>query len=229
MTDSTIFFLDYSHPKISYLWYADAEGIFTPDESGIFDFGLCVQGTGRLYIDGKLIISNVENQKSGSSFLGSGTVEELGQKELIAGQEYKILVQWGCAKTSSLKAPGVVDFGHGGFSFGGCKRLNPVQSIKDAVELAWTVDQVVLFAGLSKEWETEGQDRENMNLPPHSDELISEVLKANPNTVVVIQSGTPVAMPWIEDAKAVVHAWYGGNETGNSIADVIYGDVNPVR
>jgi beta-glucosidase len=65
-------------------------------------------------------------------------------------------------------------------------------------------------------------------LPPHSDELISEVLKANPNTVAVIQSGTPVSMPWIGNAKAVVHAWYGGNKTGNSIADITYGDVNPV-
>ena len=60
-----------------------------------------------------------------SGFLGSGTVEEIGTKELVAGQEYSILVQWGCGKTSKLKAPGVVDFGHGGFSFGGCKRLDP--------------------------------------------------------------------------------------------------------
>jgi beta-glucosidase len=67
-----------------------------------------------------------------------------------------------------------------------------------------------------------------MSLPPHIDELISKVLDANPNTAIVIQSGTPVEMPWIQKAKAVLHAWYGGNETGNGIADVLFGDVNPV-
>lgn len=67
-----------------------------------------------------------------------------------------------------------------------------------------------------------------MNLPPYSDILISKVLDANPNTVVVIQSGTPVTMPWISKCKSLLHAWYGGNETGNGIADVLFGIVNPV-
>lgn len=49
----------------------------------------------------------------------------------------------------------------------------------------------------------------------------------NPNTAIVIQSGTPVAMPWVDSAPAVMQAWYGGNETGNAIADVLFGDVNP--
>jgi len=59
------------------------------------------------------------------------------------------------------------------------------------------------------------------------DKLISAVAKANANTVVVMQSGTPVAMPWIEEVKGMVQAWYGGNETGNAIADVLFGDENP--
>lgn len=181
-----------------------------------------------MYIDGELIISNVENQKSGPSFLGAGTIEEVGHKDLVAGQQYKILVQWGYAKTSNLKTANVLDFGHGGVSFGCSKRLNPVDSINEAVELAKSSAQVVIIAGLSSEWETEGQHRETMDLPPNTDELIARVLEANPNTVVVIQSGTPVAMPWVNQAKSVLHAWYGGNETGNAIADILYGVVNPV-
>ncbi|KAH6711685.1 beta-glucosidase precursor [Leptodontidium sp. MPI-SDFR-AT-0119] len=227
LTDAMIFFIDYSHPRLENIWYADAEGMFTPEESGLYDFGVCVQGTARLYIDGKLIVSNVENQRSGPSFLGSGTLEEVGTVEMVAGKQYHVLLQWGCAKTSKLKAEGVVDFGHGGFRFSGCKKLDPQEAIQKAADLAKTVDQVVLFAGLSGEWETEGQDREHMDLPPHTDELISKVLEANPNTAVVIQSGTPVSMPWIDNAKSVLHAWYGGNETGNGIADILYGDVNP--
>ncbi|ORY58868.1 glycoside hydrolase superfamily [Pseudomassariella vexata] len=226
-TDSMVFFLDYKHPELETIWYADAKGTFIPEESGVYDFGLCLQGTGRLYIDGQLLVSNFENQRPGPSFLGAGTMEETGSQELVAGQEYEILVQWGCAKTSKLKAPGTVDFGHGGFRVSGCKRLDLKEGIEDAVKVARDVDQVVLFAGLSGEWESEGEDRETMVLPPHTDELIARVLEANPNTVVVIQSGTPVSMPWITQAKAVLHAWYGGNETGNAIADVIFGDVNP--
>jgi beta-glucosidase len=227
LTDASPFFLDYEHAELNELWYCDAEGIFTPEESGLYDFGLCVQGTGELFIDGELLISNIENQRTGASFLGSGTVEETGSKELQAGQDYRILVQWGCGKTSKRRVPGVVDFGHGGLRFSACKRLSPEQGIKDAVELAKSVDQVVLFAGLNGEWESEGQDRKTMDLPPNTDQLISKVLEANPNTVIVLQSGTPVGMPWINKAKAVLHTWYGGNETGNAIADVLFGKVNP--
>lgn len=66
-----------------------------------------------------------------------------------------------------------------------------------------------------------------MSLPGRSDELISAVAKANANTVVVIQSGTPVEMPWVDEVPAIVQAWYGGNECGNAIADVLVGAVNP--
>lgn len=66
-----------------------------------------------------------------------------------------------------------------------------------------------------------------MDLPPGTDELISAITAANPNTVVVIQSGTPVTMPWLSSTSTLLQAWYGGNETGNAIADVLFGDVNP--
>jgi beta-glucosidase len=66
-----------------------------------------------------------------------------------------------------------------------------------------------------------------MSLPPNSDTLISAVVAANANTAIVIQSGTPVSMPWLRSAPALLPAWYGGNETGNAIADVLFGMVNP--
>ena len=66
-----------------------------------------------------------------------------------------------------------------------------------------------------------------MALPPGIDKLIFRVLAANPNTVIVTQGGTPFAMPWISSANVVMHAWYGGNESGNGIADILFGDVNP--
>ncbi|THW62261.1 hypothetical protein D6D20_04410, partial [Aureobasidium pullulans] len=228
LTDSNVLFAGFDRQDLAHIWHVDAEGIFTAAESGLYDFGLCVYGTARLYIDDELIVDNVENQRSGPSFIGCGTVEETGTKELVAGQHYKIFLRWASANSSTrVKPDGVVLFGHGGFRIAGCKRLDFDVSIMEAADLARSVDQVVLFTGLSGEWESEGQDRPHMNLPPSNDDLISAVLDANPNTVIVVQSGTPVAMPWADKAKAIVQAWFGGNETGNGIADVLYGDVNP--
>ena len=99
--------------------------------------------------------------------------------------------------------------------------------MSDAVDLARQVDTVVLVCGLNQDWESEGYDRPNLSLPLRSDELIHKVADANPNTIVVIQGGSAVSMPWLDEVKGVVQAWYGGCETGTSIADVLYGHVNP--
>lgn len=80
---------------------------------------------------------------------------------------------------------------------------------------------------MQADWETEGGDRENLSLPGHLNAMISRVAAANEKTVVVLQGGTPVSMPWVDEVSAILWAWYGGNETGNAIADVLFGDVNP--
>ncbi|RSM09104.1 hypothetical protein CDV31_007871 [Fusarium ambrosium] len=227
LDDANVWFVDYENPELADVWYAEIEGVLTPEKSGVWDFGLSVHGTGEFFIDGELVVSNVTNQTSGSSFLGCGTIEETGAKELEGGKSYNLLVRWGCDKTSDLKVSGVVDFGQGGLRLGGCPRLEQPVALNEAVDLAKSVDQVVLCVGTSGEWESEGQDRPNMSLPPGSDELISAVLGANPNTVVLIQSGTPVSMPWVDQANAIAQAWFGGNEAGNGIADVLFGVVNP--
>ncbi|KAJ5534380.1 hypothetical protein N7527_000634 [Penicillium freii] len=228
LLESSGFLMDYVNPKIkSMTYYVDMEGTFTPEESGVYDFGVTVVGTGKLLIDGEVVVDNTKNQKQGSAFFGTATIEEIGTKELKAGQTYKVLFQFGSAPTSDLDTRGIVAFGPGGFRFGASRQVSQEELIANAVEQAKTASQVVIFAGLTLEWETEGHDREHMDLPPGSDELISRVLEVNPNAVVVIQSGTPVTMPWADKTKALVHAWFGGNECGNGIADVLYGDVNP--
>lgn len=228
LDDTNIWFVDYENPELKELWYAEIEGTLSPGKSGEWDFGLCVHGTGELFIDGQLVVSNVVDQRPGSSFLGCGTVEETGSKTLEAGKSYNIIVRWGCDKTSKLKVSGVVDFGKGGVRLGGCPRLENRAGLDQAVDLAKSVDQVVLCVGTSGEWESEGQDRTSMALPPGSDELIAAVLAANPNTAIIVQSGTPVSMPWAGQAGAIAQAWFGGNEAGNGIADVLFGVVNPV-
>jgi beta-glucosidase len=75
--------------------------------------------------------------------------------------------------------------------------------------------------------DSEGRDRPNLELPNHQDELVEAVSAANPNTIVVLNTGGAVLMPWIDRVQGVVEAWYPGQEDGNAIAAVLYGDVNP--
>lgn len=99
---------------------------------------------------------------------------------------------------------------------------------KEAAELAAQYDEVILVGGLNHEHDSEGNDRADMKLPYEQDELIREVLKANPDTVIVMMAGSPVEMgSWIKDAKAVVWNWYSGMEGRNALAEVLFGRVNP--
>lgn len=219
--------VDYKNPKLrGDLWYADFEGSFVAEADGTWEFGVVVCGTAKLFVNGDLVVDNATTQKQGDAFFGSSTVEEKGFVEVKEGQKYDLKVEFASAVTSKLAGNNVL-FGGGTLRVGGCKVIDPKKEIEKAAEIARNAEQVIICAGLNADWETEGSDRENMDLPGHMDELIAAVAKANRNTVVVMQSGTPVRMPWIDDVAAVVQAWYGGNETGNVIADVLFGDVNP--
>ena len=103
------------------------------------------------------------------------------------------------------------------------------QLTSDAVKAAKEADIVLYFGGLNKSdhQDAEDSDRLSMVLPYGQDELIEAICKANKNTVVVNISGTGVAMPWADKVRAILRAWYLGNETGNAIAGVLSGDVNP--
>jgi beta-glucosidase len=97
----------------------------------------------------------------------------------------------------------------------------------EAVALAKGADVVIAVVGLNADWETEGYDRTTLALPGRTDELISKLVQTNPKTVVVTQSGSAITLPWIDEVPALVHAWYLGNPTGASIADVLFGKHNP--
>lgn len=100
--------------------------------------------------------------------------------------------------------------------------------LKEAVSLAKEAEEVIIIGGLNHEYDLEGLDRQTMKLPYGQDELIREVLKVNPNAIVVIMAGSPVEMgEWIHLAKAVVWNWYGGMEGGSALAEVLLGEVNP--
>ena len=97
----------------------------------------------------------------------------------------------------------------------------------EAVQAASGADIAILFAGLNHDFDCEGWDRKDMKLPYEQDQLISEVVKANPRTIVVLISGSPLEMPWINQVPAIIQGWYGGMEIGHVLADILFGDVNP--
>ncbi|KAL6806333.1 glycoside hydrolase family 3 protein [Trichoderma sp. SZMC 28013] len=225
-TKTDMHLVDYYNPNAADTWYADMEGTYTADEDCVYEIGLVVCGTAKAYVDDKLVVDNATHQVAGDAFFGSATREETGRVNLAKGKTYKFKVEFGSAPTYTLKGDTIVP-GHGSLRVGGCKVIDDQAEIKKSVALAKEHDQVIICAGLNADWETEGADRASMKLPGVLDQLIAEVAAANANTVVVMQTGTPEEMPWLAATPAVIQAWYGGNETGNSIADVVFGDYNP--
>lgn len=97
----------------------------------------------------------------------------------------------------------------------------------EAVQAAKNADVAVIFAGLPDNFESEGYDRKHMRMPECQNALIRVVAKAQPNTVVVLHNGAPVEMPWIDDVKAVVEVYLGGQAVGGATVNVLYGKANP--
>ncbi|KAK4699085.1 beta-glucosidase, partial [Phenoliferia sp. Uapishka_3] len=211
-------------------FYAKLEGFVVAQETGPFELGISLVGRAQLFIDGKLAIDNGINSKQtpGDSFYGMGTIEEVGEVNFVAGTAYRITVKYTNTPSphegGGLKQPPLM---MAALRVGGAPKLDVEKAIKDAVDCARESDAAVLVIGLNMDWETEAADRAGLDLPGKTDELVRRVLAANPRTVIVNQSGSAVSMPWIDQAPTVVQAWFAGNECGNAIADVLFGDVNP--
>ncbi|MCD0449628.1 glycoside hydrolase family 3 C-terminal domain-containing protein [Actinocorallia sp. API 0066] len=99
--------------------------------------------------------------------------------------------------------------------------------IDEAVAAAAVADAAVVVVGTSKEVESEGFDRTSLRLPGRQDELVARVAAANPRTIVVVNAGSPVEMPWREDVAALLLTWFPGQEGGHALADVLTGAAEP--
>jgi beta-glucosidase len=93
-----------------------------------------------------------------------------------------------------------------------------------AAAVAKTADVAIVFA---YQWESEGMDLPNLSLPDRQDELISAVAAANPHTIVVLETGGPVTMTWVDQVNAIVEVWYAGSQGHKAVANVLFGEVNP--
>jgi beta-glucosidase len=99
--------------------------------------------------------------------------------------------------------------------------------LEQAAQAAAAANVAIVVVGSAEGTESEGFDRDTMSLPGRQDELVRRVAAANPNTVVVINSGMPVLMPWASDVAAIVQGWFGGQAYGEALADVLAGDAEP--
>ncbi|KAI0045907.1 glycoside hydrolase family 3 protein [Auriscalpium vulgare] len=199
---------------------------FIPDEDGDYEFGISLAGRGRLFINGELAV-DLSIPSKGESFIGLGSADlRTVVKGLEAGKPVPVEVRLNNVSLRDVPLPIPI---RGGLRLGAVRVLEEGQAIADAVKVAREADVVILVVGLNYELEGESRsfDRPNLSLPGTTDKLVSAVLKANPKTVLVNQSGSPVAMPWIDDAHTLVQAFYGGNELGNGLADVLFGKVDP--
>jgi beta-glucosidase len=184
------------------------QGHIRPPESRFYTLTLSLIGRGRLLIDQELILDLWDGPSSNQQ-------NEITLK-LDANRTYSFIIEY----VSDL------DLRWRMVHLGIVPSETP-DLLQDAVELAAESDIAIIVAGLTPEWESEGFDRETLALPGKQDTLIREVLKVNPSTIVILNSGSQVAMPWLDDVPAVLQAWYLGQESGNSIRDVIFGYADP--
>ncbi|WP_068112968.1 beta-glucosidase [Tropicimonas marinistellae] len=191
---------------------------FTPERTGRHRFGIHSAGYSRLFVDGRLVADAHDSWTAGRTFFEEGCDEVVGEIDLEAGRSYTVSVEFVARKSEMLA--------FSAFRAGIGRPLGDAE-IAAAAEIARNAETALLFVGRSGEWDTEGSDLQNMRLPGRQDDLIAAVAAANPRTVVVLQTGGPVEMPWLESAAAVLQAWYPGQECGNAIADVLFGDAEP--
>lgn len=187
-------------------------GTLTPPATGEYTLTLSSRGRGWLWLDGALVIDHAEVHDLEPR---SATVH------LVAGQRYDLRVEYaadhpdvgvkkdlgGDVKLGWLVPPGAV-----------------TPDVEEAAALAARSDVAVVVV---RDYGTEGRDRVDLALPNAQDALVHAVAAANPRTVVVLMTGQPVTMPWLDEVQAVIEAWYPGQEQGNVVARVLFGDVNP--
>jgi beta-glucosidase len=196
---------------------ARASAVVAPPASGLYEFSLVSVGKSRLFVDGALVVDNWTKQTPGEAFFNLGSTEVRGTVALEAGRRVDVAVEF-----ANVDRPGV-----GGLKVG-CLRVEPADALLErAVAAAAASDAAVVVVGLNDEWESEGHDRASLALPGRQAELVARVAAANPRTVVVVNAGAPVDLGWLERVPAAVQLWYAGQESGNALADVLVGDVNP--
>jgi beta-glucosidase len=192
-----------------------ATGTLRVPTSGRWRLGVANAGAARMFLDGAPIVENVA-PNGRDFFFGVGYGTEAATVELEADRAHQVLVEL-------TPEPGVPMIG---------LRLHaaapvPDDPLADAVAAAAAADVAIVVVGASAETETEGFDRSSLALAGDQDELVRRVAAANDRTVVLVNAGAPVLLPWADEVSAVAVAWYPGEEGAAALADVLTGASEP--
>lgn len=182
-------------------------GSVTVPTSGEYALHLFSVGHGRLTLGGEVLIDVWEP--------GDRT-ETTATVALEAGRPTPIVLEYASNPIHAWRMARI-----------GCEPVAAIDPVEEAVAAARTADAVVIVAGLTREWESEGFDRPDMRLVGRQDELISAVAAANARTAVVLNTGSPVEMPWVDAVPAILQSWYGGQDWGTAVADLLFGAASP--
>ncbi|MFI9111022.1 glycoside hydrolase family 3 protein [Streptomyces venezuelae] len=199
-------------------------GRFTPRETGEHAFGTRGLGAFRLSVGGETLFDGVQalgpETDPFEAFFGSPV--ERAKVALTAGETVEVSLLHTLDKEFAAPLPAVMfSFVHLG------PRRDPDELIAEAVEAARAADTAVVVVATTERVESEGFDRKDLALPGRQDDLVRAVAAANPNTVVVVNAGSPVELPWREEVAAVLLSWFPGQEGGAALADVLTGAEEP--
>ncbi|MDX2678409.1 beta-glucosidase family protein [Streptomyces soliscabiei] len=199
-------------------------GTFTPRDTGPHTFGVKGAGAFRLAVAGTTYFDDVQLPADDTdpfeAFFGSPVPH--AHPELTAGEPVEVSL------THVFAVPEEFPFKVVAFALA---HLEPQRDadelIVEAVEAARAADTAVVVVATTDRVESEGFDRKDLRLPGRQDDLVRAVAAANPNTVVVVNAGSPVELPWREDVAAVLLTWFPGQEGGAALADVLTGAHEP--
>jgi beta-glucosidase len=194
-----------------------AHGSFTPESSGAYEITLVQAGRARLHVDNELLLDGITNPPPpGTDLFELGSKEMKATLVLTEGTPIDIDVEYTSLFSAVLRGVKL-----------GLRAIASDDPIAAAVEAAAHADAAIVVVGTNAQWESEGSDRIAMDLPGEQDELVRRVAAANPSTVVVVNTASPVTMDWAGDVGAIVQAWFGGQEMGDALTDVLFGDAEP--
>ena len=189
---------------------------FVPDVSGAWRLGLESAGRAVLRLDGGVVVDNTDPVR-GSSFYGAGSEPVEVTFDLAAGHSYDLTVEiWPRSSSSPIMGARI-----------GASPPDTGDEFERAVAAAAEADVAVVVVGSNGQWESEGHDRPDLALPGRQRELVEAVLEVNRRTVVVVNAGSPVEMPWAGQAGAVLMTWYPGEEGADALADMLLGLAEP--
>ncbi|MCX5557398.1 glycoside hydrolase family 3 protein [Streptomyces sp. NBC_00038] len=198
-------------------------GTFTPRDSGPHTFGIKGLGGFTLTVDGTTYFDDVQRTEEDDPFLTFfGAPVPRAQAELTAGEPVNVSL------THVVTLPEGIPMKVIGFALAHQEpQRDADELIAEAVEAARAADTAVVVVATTDRVESEGFDRKDLRLPGRQDDLLHAVAAANPNTVVVVNSGSPVELPWRDEVAAVLLSWFPGQEGGAALADVLTGAHEP--